>query len=168
LIELLVVVLIIGILAAIALPKYLVSVERSRADSALITLSSLERAMMLYVDTHGYPSQNTGTDQLWDNLDFNTDLPYQGNGYRCDDNFRYSLTFQTGIAYIQAQRLIGKSKTCGGYPSYSIMYAASRGNKLYTYKRCNIWSYGNAEMQYTSKQICNMLLNERLVTEIKP
>lgn len=49
LIELLVVVLIIGILSAIALPKYLITVERARATEALIMLKALKEARMVYV-----------------------------------------------------------------------------------------------------------------------
>ncbi len=52
LIELLVVVLIIGILSAIALPKYLIAVERARATEALILLKNLKDARMVYMLTN--------------------------------------------------------------------------------------------------------------------
>lgn len=45
LIEMLVVVLIIGILAAIALPQYELAVEKSRSSQALVTLRTLKDAM---------------------------------------------------------------------------------------------------------------------------
>ena len=45
LLELLVVVLIIGILASIALPQYRKSVEKSRLSEALINIKSIENAM---------------------------------------------------------------------------------------------------------------------------
>ena len=45
LIEMLVVVLIIGILAAIALPQYELSVEKTRASQALVALRSLKDSM---------------------------------------------------------------------------------------------------------------------------
>ena len=48
LIEMLVVVLIIGILAAIALPKYQQAVEKSRAAEAMLFLNSLEKAETIY------------------------------------------------------------------------------------------------------------------------
>ena len=58
LIELLVVVLIIGILAAIALPQYQVAVEKSRLSEALSMVSSLQKAMDVYVLENGYPGDN--------------------------------------------------------------------------------------------------------------
>lgn len=48
LIELLVVVLIIGILSAVALPQYQKAVEKSRTAEAMIMLSNLHKAAMLY------------------------------------------------------------------------------------------------------------------------
>ncbi len=49
LIELLVVVLIIGILTAVALPQYQKAVEKARAAEVVSTLSSLEKAMDVYL-----------------------------------------------------------------------------------------------------------------------
>ena len=56
LIELLVVVLIIGILAAIALPQYTKAVEKSRATEAVMTISSLEKAIDIWKIANGTPS----------------------------------------------------------------------------------------------------------------
>ena len=56
LIELLVVVLIIGILAAVALPQYEKAVEKSRMAEAVQVVSSLQKAVDIYVMTNGYPS----------------------------------------------------------------------------------------------------------------
>ncbi len=53
LIELLVVVLIIGILAAIAVPKYLTAVERSRAAEAFTLLKNLKDAIDVYKLANG-------------------------------------------------------------------------------------------------------------------
>ena len=58
LIEMLVVVLIIGILAAIALPQYRKAVEKARATEAFINLSSLEKAIDLWKLTNGTPTSN--------------------------------------------------------------------------------------------------------------
>ena len=54
LIELLVVVLIIGILAAVAVPQYQVAVEKSRAAEAITLMSSLQKAIDVYVMQNGY------------------------------------------------------------------------------------------------------------------
>ena len=56
LLELLVVVLIIGILAAIALPQYKLAVEKSRAAEASILINSLQKAVDIYVLQNGYPN----------------------------------------------------------------------------------------------------------------
>ena len=56
LIELLVVVLIIGILAAVALPQYQKAVEKARATEAVITISSLEKAVDVWKLENGTPS----------------------------------------------------------------------------------------------------------------
>ena len=52
LVELLVVVLIIGILAAIALPQYQLAVEKSRASEALTAVKALKEAVDVYYLTH--------------------------------------------------------------------------------------------------------------------
>ena len=54
LIELLVVVLIIGILAAVAVPQYQLAVEKSRAAEAITLMSSLQKAVDLYILQNGY------------------------------------------------------------------------------------------------------------------
>ena len=54
LLEMLVVVLIIGILAGIALPQYELAVEKSKAAEAISLMGSLRQALDVYVLTHGY------------------------------------------------------------------------------------------------------------------
>ena len=56
LLELLVVVLIIGILAAIALPQYRRTVEKAKVAEALVNVKAIEGAMQRYILTNGYPS----------------------------------------------------------------------------------------------------------------
>lgn len=51
LIELMVVVLIIGILAAVALPQYDRAIKRSRTAEALVMLKSISNAQQMYVTT---------------------------------------------------------------------------------------------------------------------
>ena len=58
LIEMLVVVLIIGILAGIALPQYNQAVEKARLSEVLINVKAIEGAMDSYLLANGFPSDN--------------------------------------------------------------------------------------------------------------
>lgn len=167
LIELLVVVLIVGILTSVALPKYFLSVERSRATSAIITLSSIRNALNVYVTAKGYPAANTTTPDIWDGLDFSAQLPYSSaDGYmRCDNNFRYSISYRAGEGtfYVEAQRLLGKNVTCGGYPTYGIYSMFSRNEKGKNFRSCSPYTYGNEVTQSIAKALCNGLFQEGVV-----
>ncbi len=57
LLELLVVVLIIGILAAIALPQYQMAVEKSRAAEVLMTISTMKKQIEFYLLSNNLPNQ---------------------------------------------------------------------------------------------------------------
>ncbi|MBO5011860.1 MAG: prepilin-type N-terminal cleavage/methylation domain-containing protein [Elusimicrobiaceae bacterium] len=88
LIELLVVVLIIGILSAVALPKYQLAVEKSRAVEALTVLRDLgEAAELFYLANGYYPAQG-------DDLDIS---------FPRSENFTYALA-PNGVDGISAYR----------------------------------------------------------------
>ncbi len=61
LIEMLVVVLIIGILAAVALPQYQKSVEKAKLTEALINFKLLKESAERYILTNGYPDSGGTT-----------------------------------------------------------------------------------------------------------
>lgn len=88
LIELLIVVLIIGILAAIALPQYQLAVGKSRAANALSMVNSAHQAIERYYLTHGsYPpiAWNDGTNNPFNtnvlNQYLDIDVPYKKDIY---------------------------------------------------------------------------------------
>jgi prepilin-type N-terminal cleavage/methylation domain-containing protein len=62
LVELMIVVIIVGILAAVAIPLYSQSVDRSRATEAVAALGSIRSAMRNYYAEHGTYVNATFTD----------------------------------------------------------------------------------------------------------
>ena len=84
LIELLIVVLIIGILAAVAVPQYQLSVEKSRANTALAVLKTIFQAQEAYYLEHGEYATS------WDDLSI--EKPKK-------QHFSYFLYFQSAAAY---------------------------------------------------------------------
>ncbi len=97
LLELLVVVLIIGILAAVALPQYQKAVEKARLTEALILTDTVMQAIDRYILENGYPSATTeflgdGTnchdclDITLNNLDCDT-----GDDYYCEGKDFYYM-----------------------------------------------------------------------------
>ena len=91
LVELLVVVLIIGILAAIAVPQYQKAVEKSRASEAFILLKSLKEAQDVYKLSN--PGAATPTlEQLDITIPGEPTAPVAASG-----SFRQTDFFQIGI-----------------------------------------------------------------------
>lgn len=71
LLEMLVVVLIIGILAGIALPQYEKSVKKAKLAQMDIAISTAKKNVQLYLDANGYPGEKeevffTGKDSIAD------------------------------------------------------------------------------------------------------
>ena len=82
LLELLVVVLIIGILAAIALPQYRKAVEKSRISQIYEIMSSINKAQSIYYMLNNQYSTN------FNELDI--DLPFEDNG----NSYFYALRYE--------------------------------------------------------------------------
>lgn len=57
LLEMLVVVLIIGILAAVALPQYQIAVEKSKSAEVLTNLATIKREIQYYITAKGLPDE---------------------------------------------------------------------------------------------------------------
>ena len=114
LLELLVVVLIIGILAGIALPQYKKAVEKSKATHALTILRATSDAIKrFYLVNNSYPTS-------FNDLDIT--IPFEGNekfitgpftfGISNDD---WSLTFENYRIYILVYMVVIKGKYKGAY-----------------------------------------------------
>lgn len=95
LIEMLVVVLIIGILAAVALPQYQKSVEKAKLAEALMNFKLLKESAERYILANGYP------DSLITIIDFPLDVELSGvefdNGNKSYNtkNYEYHLAINT-------------------------------------------------------------------------
>ena len=87
LLELLVVVLIIGILAAIALPQYRKAVIKTRLAEADIAINTMMKNMQLYLDANGYP--NPSVNFTGGNAISEIEMPGDCSGTVCQTNFWY-------------------------------------------------------------------------------
>lgn len=89
LLELLIVIIILGVLAALALPQYLRTVERGRSSEAIIHLGTIRIAEMNY-----YAEHRAYTD-AWTVLDIDNpnDLPIPPDGTRL---FEYTIEIAEG------------------------------------------------------------------------
>ncbi|MBQ7908444.1 MAG: prepilin-type N-terminal cleavage/methylation domain-containing protein [Elusimicrobiaceae bacterium] len=147
LIELLVVVLIIGILSAVALPKYQVAVERARVTQAIVTLKAVTDALNRYYMANGSLPPTSGMavslSEIIDELDIEIDIE--------NTNFTYKALWTSSIstpssAYVVAQN-VDKGYLLGKYVD---------GKKGYCYSNEPEGSVGVR----ICKMLCGSALNE--------
>lgn len=124
LLEMLVVSLIIGILAAIALPKYQLAAEKARAAEGITILRSLRDAQFNYFLTHGKYSNDIN------DLDISfpgEDGSYSGVPRKESKNFSYAVkNIETELAVASRKPLIkdyglkaqGQQLICRVYTSF--------------------------------------------------
>lgn len=106
LVELLVVVLIIGVLSAIALPQYTTAVERSRSAEALSLLTAISDAAQRYYFQHNvWPTENQ-----WGVLDIDVPSNVSGRGGKS-----FTVTMKPDASdstkfVVSAERMLGEDK----------------------------------------------------------
>ena len=129
LIEMLVVVLIIGILAGVALPQYTKTVEKARLAEPLTILPSLAKAVDLYLLVNDYP--NSSIAFLGDSATGSLDIDIT-ESLTCDDdgcfskNFFYNVYCNSQECAITAERLAPGSTSWGNNDMYDIRFVRKR------------------------------------------
>ncbi len=110
LIESLVVVLIIGILAAVAVPQYQKAVEKSKVAQALTFLNAIYKGHQLCVLQNGDDTEKCGIDDeenlATNNLLVNIDIELPGELETGDDCYDGTVCVKTKIGSLEQTRLI--------------------------------------------------------------
>ncbi len=146
LLELLVVVLIIGILASIALPQYTRAVEKAKLSEALTTLKSIENSLYRLM----YENDDTeDMDITFDMLDI--ELPNQLPDQYTTDNFEY-IIFGDGISNNNFTS-VEAIRTNGSY-GLTELYNVNGNGKTQSLYYC--YTYNTQVGEY----ICDMLRNQ--------
>ena len=111
LVELLVVILIIGILSAIALPQYLKATERARAAGALSIMGSLARAERIYQSLHSTMTYHVTL------LDFTEPVTFKQNSRNVFATKDFLFT-------------VKKAKNAAGETTSSLLVSAQRSDEF--------------------------------------
>jgi type II secretion system protein G len=162
LIELLAVVLIIGILAAIALPQYTISVEKSKAAEGLTNLKSLIQASEIYYLENGQYPELADWDALV--IQFPGEREYyasiDGDVWKSGD-WRYYLSYgssrqvwarmgKAGEKYYFSYNPTAKEYLCGVYKT-----EGSKNPKLYE-KICAAFCGNNNFTEGSDRATCKI------------
>ncbi len=133
LLELLVVVLIIGILAAVALPQYQKAVEKSRLTEALMYISTLEKAVDAYILRVGsIPEELVGYNLDTSLLDI--ELPtlkyFEASWFTCraNNSCDQDEIYRTGFS--QAPYQLKASRSSSGTWTHECDYFSSLGESI--------------------------------------
>ena len=126
LIEMLVVVLIIGILAGIALPQYTLAVEKARSAEALMNLATIKREIQFYITAKGLPDKVISYD------DFSSVELSGGEGW--SDNVYSTKFFNYGVAIGTdgGEIEIARTRSNGNYEIYCTQDEQSFNNDTQT------------------------------------
>ena len=147
LLELLVVVLIIGILAAIALPQYKRTVEKARMTEAVTVVEAIARANDRYYLVHGkYTRDINNLD-----LDFEgEDCKENGMAAKCSKYFRFLASNHSGeqskIA-ISLRKNYHYSLTITTTNQKQCVFYAVYGGEDYEKQLCSDWAGGNVRVK---------------------
>ncbi|MBQ7909136.1 MAG: prepilin-type N-terminal cleavage/methylation domain-containing protein [Elusimicrobiaceae bacterium] len=146
LIELLVVVLIIGILSSVALPQYTKAVEKAKLTEPLTLMSSLSKAIDIYLLENGFSqtvnfvgSQEDGPSVELD-VDIKNSLNCSSGNYCYSKNFAYDAGCWNDLCQIRATRTNDKWQ----------LYLMKRKNNQKWEKEC--WFYED-EAEYICKSL---------------
>ena len=166
LIEMLVVVLIIGILAGIALPQYNRAVEKSKVAQALITLKYMRDRGQEFMLQHGLTEDSDLSDFFpLTNEDIGIELPsdwtcdpeYDTNEVCCSDEW----CFENG----------GTNFGYGGaYPTWAAAARIKKGTTIDDLDEDNlmyyIYCYDNKFYCYNSEKYCSIIGKEKISNNV--
>ena len=131
LVELLVVVLIIGILAAVALPQYQLAVVKARAGTILPLLKTIAQAEEAYYMENGtYVSITTNNNPTNIELTGCTQTHPGNTSWNCGNNFLIDFMNQTGIRAMYCPGYNTVHATCSPHTDFQIQ-------KIYQYPTDN-------------------------------